>query len=164
MHDVGEHFLARAIGTGDQHRHVGMRHLRRHRRHRVHGLAFVHQAAQVVAFGELGARLGAPCARRHVFLHRGAQLQQVAHRGQQPRVVPGLGDVIGGACLDQVHGGLEVRPGGQQDDRHVRVQCTQFPEQRDAFLAGGGFAAEVHVLDDQVHFLGAHGRECFGGR
>ena len=44
------------------------------------------------------------------------------------------------------------------------MQRAQFAEQRDAFLARGGLAAEVHVLDDQVDFLGTHGRECLGGR
>ena len=37
-------------------------------------------------------------------------------------------------------------------------------KQRDAFLARGGLATEVHVLDDQVHFLGTHGREGLGRR
>ena len=164
MHDVGQHFLAGAVGAGDEHRHVGMRHLRGHGRHRVQRLAFVDQAPEVVTLGELGARFGAPCARGDVFFHRGAQLEQVAHGGQQARVVPGLGDVVGGAGLDEVHGGLQVRPCGEQDHRHVGVQGAQFLEQRDAFLAGGGFAPEVHVLDDQVHFLGTHGREGLGRR
>ena len=164
MHDVGQHFLAGAIGSGDEHGHVGMRHLRGHRRHGVQRVAFVDQAAKVVALGELGARFGALRARGDVLLHRGAQLEQVAHRGQQARVVPGLGDVVGGAGLHQVHGGFQVRPGGQQDHRHVGMQCAQFPEQRDAFFAGGGLAPEVHVLDDQVHFLGTHGREGLGRR
>jgi hypothetical protein len=44
------------------------------------------------------------------------------------------------------------------------MQRAQLPEQRDAFLTRGGFAPEVHVLDDQVHFLGSHGGECFGRR
>ena len=164
MHDVGEHFLARAVGPGDEHGHIGVRHLRGHRCHRVQRLAFVDQAAQVVALGELGARLGAPRARGDVFFHRGAQLEQVAHRGQQARIVPGLGDVVGGAGLHQVHGGFQVRPGREQDDRHVRMQRAQLAEQRDAFFARGRLAAEVHVLDDQVHFLGSHGREGLGRR
>ena len=127
-------------------------------------LAFVDQAAQVVTLVELGPRLRAPCTRGDVFLHGGAQLQQVAHCGQQAGVVPGLGDVVGGAGLDQVHGSLQVGPGREQDDRYVGVQGAQLPEQGDAFFAGGGLAAEVHVLDDQVDFLETHGRECFGGR
>jgi hypothetical protein len=101
----------------------------------------------------LRTRLGAACPRADVFLHGRAQLQQVAHRGQQARVVPGLGDVIGGAGLDQVHGRFQMRPGGEQDDRHVGVQRPQLPEQRNAVFARGGIAPEVHVLDDQVHVL-----------
>jgi hypothetical protein len=56
-----------------------------------------------------------------------------------------------------------MRPRRQQDDRDVRVQCPQLAEQGDAFLARSRFAAEIHVLDDQVHFLRAHGREGLGG-
>jgi hypothetical protein len=138
--------------------------LRRHRGHGVQRFALVHQSAQVVFLGQLGARLGAPRAGGDVFFHRGAQFQQVAHRGQQAGVVPGLGDVVGGAGLDQVHGSLQVGPGREQDDRYVGVQGAQLPEQGDAFFARSGLAAEVHVLDDQVDFLGTHGRECFGGR
>ena len=164
MHDVGEDFLAGAVRAGDEHRHVGMRHLRGHRSHRVQRIALVDQAAQVVALGELGARLGAARARGDVLFDGRAQLEQVADGRQQARVVPGLGDVVGGAGLHQVHGGFQVRPRGQQDHRHVGMQGAQFLEQRDAFLARGGFAPEVHVLDDQVHFLGAHGREGLGRR
>ena len=164
MHDVGKHFLAGAIGAGDEHGHVGVRHLRRHRGDGVQRLAFVDEAPEVVPLGELGARFRAAGARGDVFFDRGTQLEQVAHGGQQARVVPGLGDVVGGAGLDQVHGGLQVRPGGQQDHGHVRVQGAQFLEQGDAFFARSGFAPEVHVLDDQVHFLGAHGREGLGRR
>ena len=109
-------------------------------------------------------RFGTARPRGDVLFHRRAQLQQVAHRGQQPRIVPGLGDVIGGAGLDQVHRGLQVCPGSQQDHGHVGVQRTQLLEQRDAFFARGRLPAEVHVLDDQVHFLGTHGREGLGRR
>jgi hypothetical protein len=98
------------------------------------------------------------------FLDGGAQLQQVAHRGQQPRVVPGLGDVVRRAGLHEIHRGFEMGPGREQDHGHVGMQRTQLAEQCDAFLTRGGFAPEVHVLDDQVHFLGAHGREGLGGR
>src|SRR5690606_39940816 len=44
------------------------------------------------------------------------ELQQVLHRGQQPVIVPGLGHVVGGARLHQLHRRFEVCPAGQQDD------------------------------------------------
>jgi hypothetical protein len=69
-------------------------------------IAFVDEALEVVSLGERGACLGAVCTRADVFLHRGAQLEQIAHRGQEPRVVPGLGDVVGSARLHQIHRSL----------------------------------------------------------
>jgi hypothetical protein len=135
VHDIGQDFLARAVGTRDEHRHVGVRNLGGHRGHGMQRIAFVDEAFEVVSFGKRGARLGAMCAGADVFLHRGAQLEQIAHRGQKPRVVPGLGDVVGSAGLHQIHRGLEMRPRRQQDDRDVRVQCPQLAEQGDAFLA-----------------------------
>jgi hypothetical protein len=141
-----------------------MRHLGRHGRDGVQRFALVDQAAQVVTLGELGTGLGASRTRRDVFLHGRPQFEQVAHRGQQARVIPGLRDVVGRSGFDQVHGGLEVRPGREQYDGHVRMQRTQFPEQRYAFFARSGLTPEVHVLDDQVDFLGSHGREGLGRR
>ena len=44
------------------------------------------------------------------------------------------------------------------------MPLADFAKQGDAFLARSSLASEIHVLDDQVHFLGSHGGECFGWR
>ena len=125
LDDLGEHFLARAVRAGDQHRHVGPRHLRRHLHHGVHRRAAIDDAAQVEARRQLGMR--AVDARQPLALgrERRVQLQQVAHGGDEPRVVPGLREVVGGAGLDQLDRGLEVRPGGEQDHRQVRLRARR---------------------------------------
>ena len=82
------------------------------------------------------------------------QFQQVVDRGQQLAVIPGLGHVVGGTGLDQVHCAAQVGPGGEQDDRQVRVAYAYFREQCLAFIARGGVGGEVHVLDHQVNGLG----------
>ncbi len=64
LHDIRQHLLAGAVRPGDQHRHVRVRHLRRHGDQGVHGLALVDDATQVEAPGERRARLGAPAAQR----------------------------------------------------------------------------------------------------
>ena len=88
------------------------------------------------------------------------QLQQVLHRGQQLVVVPGLGEVVGRAGLDQLDRGLQVRPRGQQHHRQVRMALADRAEQRDAFLARRGVGAEVHVLDHQVDALALQQRQA----
>ena len=84
------------------------------------------------------------------FRARAAQVEQVAHRGDQARIVPGLGHVVSSSGAHQLDRGLQVRPGGEQDDRQLRCSGAQLPEQRHPFRAARGLAAEVHVLDDQV--------------
>ena len=122
-------------------------------RHGVQRVALVDEAAAGRNARRAGARASARRARVATFSSTAARSsQQVAHRGQQARVVPGLGDVVGRAGLDQVHGGFEVRPCGRAGSPARRDAARAIPEQRDAFFARGGLAPEVHVLDDQVHF------------
>jgi hypothetical protein len=85
-----------------------------------------------------------------------AELDQVLHRGDELAVVPGLGEVIGGAGLDQVR---PRRPGASTAVSRMtgrsgwRVRIC--PKQRHAFLARGGVGAEVHVLHHQVDVVAA---------
>ena len=58
-------------------------------------------------------------ADRAVLRARGVQVEEVPHRREEPRVVPGLRDVVGGARLHELDGRFEVGPGRQQDDRQV---------------------------------------------
>ena len=147
---AGDHFLARAVRARDQHRHVGAGHLGRHLHDGVHRIARVDDAAQVEPCREGRPRLLALALALPRDEQRRAQLQQVAHRRDEARVVPGLGQVVGRAGPDEFDGGLEVRPRGQQHDRQVGLQAPQRAEQRDALLARGRLAAEVHVLDHEV--------------
>ena len=68
--------------------------------------------------------------------------------------------------MHQLHRRLEVRPGRQQDHRQVRVARPDLAEQGHAFLAGGGLAVEVHVLDHEVSRLALEQRQARrrGGR
>ena len=48
---------------------------------------------------------------------------------------------------------LQMGPCGQQDHRQVRLALANRMEQLNPFLAGGGVAAEVHVLDHQPNVV-----------
>jgi hypothetical protein len=95
---------------------------------------------------------------------RPAQLQQVAHGREETRVVPRLGEVVRRAGLHELDRHFQVRPCREQDDRHVRMQRADLAEQRHAFVAAGCLAAEVHVLQYQVHWLTAEQGEALGRR
>jgi len=98
----------------------------------------------------------------HALRQRAVRLpefDQVGHRGQQALVVPGLGQVVGGAGLYQVDRRIEMGPGGEQDHRQVRMARADFAEQGHAFLARGGVGGEVHVLDHQVDAIAPRARQ-----
>ncbi len=54
-----------------------------------------------------------------------------------PVVVPGLGQIVGRARLDQIDGGVEMGPGGEQDDGKVGMARADFAKQRLALFAAG---------------------------
>ncbi len=153
LDDLGNLFLAAAVGAGDQHRQVRACDLTGEGDGALAGRIGEHRAAQIVALGQLLA--AAPFAFAPTFQLAACfgQFQQVVDRGQQLGVVPGFGDVIGRAGLDQAHRAAQMRPGGEQDHGQVRMTLTQLGKQRLAFFAGGGIGGEVHVLDHQIERL-----------
>ena len=101
-------------------------------------------------------RVAPPALAAHVPRERPpglGKLDQVVDRRQQLSVVPRLGQVVGGARLHQVDGGLQVGPSREQDHRQVRMPFADPFEQRDPFLARRGVGAEIHVLHDEVDGL-----------
>ena len=114
-------------------------------------LALIDDAAQVEARPQGRAGRRVVLAQAGSLRAGAAQVEQVAHAGEQPRIVPGLGDVVGGARAHQLDRRLQVRPGGEQDDGQLRQAHADGAEKGHAFLAAGGLAVEVHVLDHQVH-------------
>ena len=102
MHDLGDLFLAGAVGAGDQHRQIGARDLAGEREHALARRIGEDEAAQVVfALQRVAPALFAAAMPRE-FAPRLGQFQQVVDRRQQLAVVPRLGEVVGGAGLDQV--------------------------------------------------------------
>src|SRR6188474_1906440 len=81
------------------------------------------------------------------------QIEEVSHGRKEPRVVPGLRDVIGSAGFHELDGRLEMGPRRQQYHGQVRMLSADLVEERDAFLARGRLAPEVHVLDHEIHRL-----------
>ena len=163
MHDGRDALLAAAVGPGDEHRHVGARDLAGQLQRAQRGVGLEHQVAEREARGE--RRLAVASLLAHAA-HLGAglgQLEQVLDGGQQLGVVPGLGEVVGRAGLDQLDRVLQPRPRGQQHDGHVDVAGTDGPEQRDALLARRGVGAEVHVLDHHVHAFALQQRQSLRG-
>ena len=153
LDDRRQHFLAGAVRPGDEHGHVGGGNVRGLRDHIAHRLALEHEPAQVELLRQRGARLGTT-PRRSILLDRQApQLQQIADRRQQSRIVPGLRDIVRGAGLDEIDRRFEMRPGREQHDRHRRIALADGMEQRNALLARRGLLAEVHVLQDEVDLL-----------
>ena len=122
-------FLARAVRAGDQHRHVGARHLRRH----LHDSRASRRCDRRCRAGRSArpARRAsgrrAACRSRSAVQHR-VQLQQVAHGRHQPRVVPRFREVVGGTRLDQLDRGLEIGPRGQQHDGQLRLHARAWHE------------------------------------
>ncbi len=150
MHDFGEFFLAAAVGPGDQHRKIGARDLAGEGEGGFGQRIGVHEAAQFV----LVQRGAAPTVARVPaceLLPGLRQLQQVVDRDHQFAIVPRLGQIIGGAGLDQFHCGFQMRPRGEQDHRQIRMMRADFAEQRDAFFARSGVVLEIHVLHHQIH-------------
>jgi hypothetical protein len=148
LDDLGDLLLAGAVGPGDQHRGVGARDAGGERDHAVHRLAGVDEAAQVVAVLQLVAGAGALGPQAVVLQRELPHAQHVLHGGDDLGVVPRLGEVVGGALLDEGDRGLERGPRGHQEDGQVAVELAQATKQRGALLARGRVVAEVHVLDD----------------
>jgi hypothetical protein len=126
----------------------------------MHGGAAIHDAAQVELRGQFGVR--AVDSREPLLLRRQrrVQLQEIAHRGDEPGVVPRLGQVVRGAGLHQLDRGFQVGPRREQHHRQVGLRGAQCAEQRDALVAGGRLALEVHVLDDEVDAAAGHPLEA----
>ncbi len=159
--DVGQDLLPGAIGPRDQYWHIGVRYLRCHGNERVHRIAFIHDSTKVEAFRKVPSSFLPLVTQLLRFGTRGSQIQQVAHCGEQTCVVPRFGNVIGRACAHQFHRRLQVGPCREQDDRQIREAAANLPEKGDSLLAAGGFAPEVHVLDDQVDSI-QRGQRLFG--
>ncbi len=153
LDDRGDDFLARAVRAGDQHGNVRRRDVGRLGDHIAHGIAFEDQPAQVKARRQRRARLGAFLHGAFALHRQPAQFEQIAHRRQQPRVVPGLGEIVRGAGLHQFDRGFQVSPGREQHDRYRRIAFADRMEQRHALLARSRLLPEVHVLQDQVDLV-----------
>ena len=76
------------------------------------GFVFADAASERVLAQQRIAPTAFAAAMALQFVARGRQFEQVVDRREQLAVVPGLGEVIGGAGLDQVDRGVQVRPRG----------------------------------------------------
>jgi hypothetical protein len=159
LHDVREHFLACAVRAGDEDRYVRMRNVRGRGHQRVHGIAPINDAAEVIPLRQLGPRFVALLMDGARLVLRASQVQQISHGGEQPCVVPRLGDVVRRTGLHQLHRHFQMSPGGEQNDRNFRIQRPDLAEQRHAFLAARGLAAKVHVLNDQIDVVALERRK-----
>jgi hypothetical protein len=82
LDDGGDLLLARPVGTGDEHRQAGARHLAGQRHHAFAGRIREHQPAQVIACGELFLPFAFALTAAIQFAPRFHQFQQVVDRGQ----------------------------------------------------------------------------------
>ncbi len=142
--------LAGAVGARDQHRYFGAGDPAGQLHRGRHGPGFIDHPAQVMRLRQTRPLLFAFKMQARRLAHALRQLQQILHGGQQPVIVPGLGHIVGGAGLHQLHRRLQMGPGGEQDDGKIRMIRANVPEQCYTFLAGGGICTEVHVGDDQI--------------
>ena len=122
----------------------------------VHGRALVEHPAQVVAVGHALPRAQALGLEPVVLELQLAHPEQVAHAGQELRVVPGLGQVVARALLHHLHRRLQRRPGGEHQHGQVGIDAAHPAEQLDAFAPRGRPGREVHVLHDDADFLPFH--------
>ncbi len=160
MHDLRDALLAGAVRPGDQHPHIGARHPAGQLHHALHRVGGEHDAAQVVLLRQTLAPAALLLLQPLTLARRLRQFQQVLDRRQQLVVVPGLADVIGGAGLDELHRGFQMRPGRQQNHRQIRLLRAQGAEQRRPLLARGGVGAEVHVCDHEIDALARQQRQA----
>ncbi len=96
------------------------------------------------------------CSEANVLLLQAAQLEQLLDDPDQLLVVPGLGHVVVGPLLDELHGNFERAPGGEKDDRQVGIEVPQGAKERHAALTRRVVLGEVHVLDDDPDVLAGH--------
>jgi hypothetical protein len=150
--------LAGAVLAGHEHARAGRRHAldeRHHRRHRPRPRDHRRQ------LGLPGARgLGVEPVRRP---QRPRQLELRVQRGEQPRVVPRLLQVVARAAPHRLDGALDRSPRRHHDDRQRRIDLAQAREQVHALLAGGGVARVVEIEQADVEVLGLAQRD-HGGR
>src|SRR5580692_2782233 len=107
MEDLCEALLTSAAGPEDQHGYVGGRNHHRKAHDSVHLVARVDQAGEIRPAGELLSIASAAGQEPTGLLLLGAAREQRADGAEETYVIPGLGDVVGGAVLDELHGGLE---------------------------------------------------------
>jgi hypothetical protein len=92
-----------------------------------------------------------------------AQPQEVLHAQRELLIVPGLGDVVRRALLDERHRVLQRRPRREQHDRQIGIERPNRAKQLDPLEPRRRVLGEVHVLDHDPHVLSAHDVERFIG-
>jgi hypothetical protein len=81
---------------------------------------------------------------------RAPQLDQVAQRDEESRVVPRLLDVVLGAAPHRFHRAAHASPRGHDRDREVRFHVFQAVKQVEPLVAGGRVPRVVHVHQQRV--------------
>src|SRR5690606_10636037 len=140
-----------AVRAGDEDGGVGAGDAGRERDDAVHRLAGVDEAAQVVMALQLAARAGRLGPQAVVLEPELAHAQHVLDGGDDLGVVPRLAEVVGGALLDELDGGLERGPGGHEEDGEGGVEAVDLAEQGGALLTRGGDRLKLHVLNDSAY-------------
>ena len=146
MDGASEAVLAAAALSQDQNGAEGARRdLLRHGERLLHGGALGHDGREVVLVHAL--LVGAVEA----ALELGG-LEDPLERDLEAGELEGLGDVVGGALAQGLHGAGEVGEGGHDDDGQLRVPAAGDLEHVEAAVA-----AQPQVGEDDVRVLGLEG-------
>ena len=92
--------------------------------------------------------------------------QRALELGEQPRIFPGLLDVIAGAALHGLDGKVRAPPRRHDHDRQRVVHRLDLLEQIQAFVSGSRVAGVVQIHQEQVEgtlaqsFQNSRGRIC----
>jgi len=139
MQGARHQFLTRAALTVDEHRYIGMGQPANGPENLLHGGGFPNDLRILAPGFHVGCPAGGATLAA-VFNGAAEQFQGLVH-------VKGFGQVLEGARLIGRDGAVQIRVGGHDDNRHIRVILPDGFEKTDAVNAGHSDVADDRIRD-----------------
>jgi hypothetical protein len=166
-----DELLPGAVLAGDEHVRVGGSDALDELQHRAHLRRLGDERRRAVA-APVGAGPGASVAAQQLVLgveparaaQRAPELDEVAQRHEEPRVVPRLLDVVLCAAAHRLDRAADAPPRRHHRHRQVRLELLEAVEQVEPLLSGRRVARVVHVHQQRVVVASLERRQHAGGR